>query len=117
MSYSLSFSEEFFSGHPDGEIGGDDIRRLYPVTERPQSVIEALVSMESLQPAEFRVMVKEVLGYSLRDSEPADESVFWDLLEKVREYDTCDTLTPPIEVYVNKDHYVTVYEDIEEEVA
>lgn len=116
MSYSLSFSEDFFSGTPDGEIGGDDIHKLYPVTARPQCVVQALVSLESREPAEFRGMVKKALGYTLPDEQPADETVFWELLEKVREYDTCDTLSPPIKVYVCEGEYVIVYEDIEEEV-
>jgi hypothetical protein len=46
-----------------------------------------------------------------------DESVFYELLEAVKKYDTCDTLTPPIKVYLNEEHSVTVYEDTEEEVA
>jgi hypothetical protein len=117
MSYSLSFSEDFFSGTPDGEIGGDDIHKLYPVTPRPQNVVQALVSMEARQPKEFRAMVKKALGYSLLKGQPADETVFWELLEAVREFDTCDTLTPPISVYVCEGYSVEVYEDIEEEVA
>lgn len=116
--YELSFAEDFFTGQPDGEIGGDDIRRLYPATPRPQSVIEALVSEEKLRPAYFRSMVRSALGYKKMPLiEPVDETVFWDLLEKIRKYDTCDTLTPPIKVYVDDTYYVTVYEDREEEVA
>lgn len=118
MSYELSFSEDFFTGHPDGEIGGDDIHNLYPVSKRPQCVAQALVSMEKRQPAQFRAMVQDALGYSLLDDgQPAGETVFWDLLEKIREYNTCDTLTPPISVYVCDGYSVEVYEDTEEEVA
>ena len=117
MSYGLSFAEDFFTGQPDGEIGGDDIRALYPVSKRPQCVVQALVSLESREPAQFRDMVKKVLGYSLTDGQPADDTVFWELLEAVKKFDTCDTLTPPIDVYVCEGEYVTVYEDIEEEVA
>jgi len=116
MSYELSFSEDFFTGYPDGEIGGDDIHNLYPVSSRPQCVVQALVSLEALEPAEFQEMVKEALGYSLDAGQPADETVFLELLEKVREYSICDTLTPPIQVYVCEGCYVTVYEDTEEEV-
>lgn len=117
MSYSLSFSEDFFSGTPDGEIGSDDIHKLYPVTDRPQSVVQALVSMEARQPVKFMAMVKKALGYSLRKGQPADETVFFELLEAVKKFDTCDTLTPPISVGVCEGYCVIVYEDIEEEVA
>jgi hypothetical protein len=70
--------------------------------------MQALVSEEKLRPRQFREMLKEVLGYSLPAGQPADETVHWELLEKIREYDTCNTLTPPIRVYINADHYVTV---------
>jgi hypothetical protein len=117
MSYELSFSEDFFTGNPDRELGGDDIHNCYPITKRPQCVLQALVCEEANEPESFKRMVQEVLGYSLLDGQPAGETVFFELLEKVREYSTCDTLTPPIDVYLNDDHYVTVYEDREEEVA
>ena len=117
MSFSLSFAEDFFTGSPDGEIGGDDIHKLYPVTPRPQNVVQALVSMEARQPKEFRAMVKKALGYSLLKGQPADETVFWELLEAVKKFDTCDTLTPPISVGVCEGYSVEVYEDTEEEVA
>ena len=117
MSFSLSFAEDFFTGSPDGEIGGEDIHNLYPVSKRPQNVVQALVSMEARQPDEFRRMVKEALGYSLFRGQPADETVFWKLLEAVRKFDTCDTLTPPISVGVCEGYSVEIYEDIEEEVA
>ena len=115
--YDLSFSEEFFMGQPDGEIGGDDFQYLYPITPRPQSVIEALLSEEHHNPKAFREMIKEVLGYSLEVKQSVDDILYCELLDKIKEYNTCDTLTPPIQVYINKDHYVTVYEDLEDEVA
>jgi len=114
MSYDLSFTQDFFIGFPEGVIGETDIRTCYPVSERPQSVMQALVSEEKLNPIAFKVMVKETLGIQ---SGPYDESVFWDLLDKIRDYNTCDTLIPPIAVFVNEDHSVTVYEDIEEEIS
>jgi hypothetical protein len=117
MSYELSFSEEFFTGEPEGEIGGDDLRNIYPATLTPQCVMQALVSTEKYRPGQFRTMVQETLGKSLEKGQRADETVHWELLEKIKEYSTCDTLTPPIRVYVNKEHYVTVYEDKEEECA
>lgn len=117
MSYELSFAEEFFTGEPDGELGGDDIRACYPASKRPQCVMQALVSEEKYRPQLFRETVNEALGYSLKDGDPVNEHVFWDLLEAIKKYDTCDTLSSPIDVYIDKTHYVTVYEDKEEEVA
>lgn len=113
--YELSFAEDFFTGQPDGEIGGDDVRNLYPVTRRPQSVMQALISDEHLEPRYFKRMVKDVLGHDVTG--PVDETVLWELLDKIREYNTCDTLKPPIDVYIDHRFYVTVYEDVEEEVA
>ena len=116
--YSLSFAEDFFIGDEGCDC---PLCELYVVSRRPQNVMQALISMEKLAPARFRTMVKEVLGYDLPHTLPmfklCDETVFWDLLEKVRQYNTCDTLSSPIQVYLNDDHYVTVYEDIEQEVA
>jgi len=43
----------------------DDISKSYPVTKRPQCVMQALISTEKLLPKYFRVLVKEALGYSL----------------------------------------------------
>jgi hypothetical protein len=117
MSYRLSFAEDFFMGTPDGEIGSDDLRKLYPVSPLPQNVMQALISMEIYEPGEFKRMVKEVLGYSLVKGQPADETVFHELMKKVRSYSTCDTLESPINVYVSDNYWVTVYEDTEEEVA
>ena len=115
--YALSFTEDFFTGNPDGELGGDDLRNFYPVSDRPQCVLQALISEEVKEPAYFREMVKDTLGYSLPIGQPVDETVFFDPLEKIRKYSTCNTLTPPIDVYVDDHYYVTVYEDREEEVA
>lgn len=115
--YSLSFAEDFFMGTPDGEISPDNLRNLYPITPRPQSVMQALVSMEIYEPGEFRRMVKKVLGYSLVKGQPADGTVFFELLKKVRSYNTCDSLSSPINVYLHDDYWVTVYEDTEEECA
>jgi hypothetical protein len=112
MSYSLSFAEDFFTGTPDKEIGSDDLRNCYPVSERPQCVLQALISMEKFEPVEFRGMVKEVLGYRLNKNQSVDETVFWELLEAAKKYDTCDTLTPPVQVYLTPGYWVTVYNDI-----
>lgn len=110
MIYELSFSEEFFTGSSIG-IGDLDLTELFPVTHTPQTVMQALVSAEKLRPRWFREMIKVVLGYSLPDGQPADETVHWELLERIRQYNTCDTLTPPIKVYIDVDHYVTVYDE------
>ena len=114
MGYSLSFAEDFFTdeGYDEGRV-----REMATVTRRPQSVMQAIVSEEKLAPARFRRMVEKVLGYSLPAGQPADEAVFWDLLEAARKHNYCSSLRAPIDVYLNDDHYVTVYEDIEEEVA
>lgn len=113
--YSLSFSEEFFTGYPTGNIGEQDLSDCYAIIPRPQCVLEALLSESYKDPDSFKNMVKDVLGYNLKDT--IEECIYWELLDKIREYNTCDTLTPPIKVYINEDYFITVYEDIEGEVA
>jgi len=83
MGYSLSFAEDFFTdeGYDEGRV-----RETATITRRPQSVMQAIVSEEKLAPARFRRMVEKVLGYSLPAGQPADEAVFWDLLEAARKH-------------------------------
>ena len=114
--YELCFTEEdFFTGIPDIELGSDSLFASYPVSQRPRCVLQALISEAKLNPQYFKDMVKDVLGYT--DVPDVCESVFYELLNKVRKHSTCDTLTSPIEVYVDDFYYVTVYEDREDEVA
>lgn len=103
MAYSLSFSEEFFSG--DGEYDYYEM----PASERPTNVLQAIIS----QPREWMLDVAvDVLGCERRNAEfyVDSESFAADVLDRVREYDTCDDLSSPITVYLDEFYSVTVYE-------
>lgn len=113
--YEICMTEDFFTGSPDIELGSDSLFCSYPVSKRPQCIMQALISEAKLNPKYFKDMVKDVLGYE--DFNENEESIFFELLDKVRKHATMDSLSAPIEVYVDDFYRVTVYSDIEEEVA
>lgn len=108
MAYDLSFSESFFSG-PD----------YYPEkSDRPTTVMQAI---ESLSDEEKIAIAVNVLG---ADPDSAhlcvdSESFNHDVMEEIRKTNTCDTLSSPITVYIDKDGWysVTVYEELPEDDA
>jgi len=111
MSYELSFAEDFFSGNECIPSGDDDIINCYSASSRPKSVLQSLVSLARLHKDDFFVLVNEVLSidpFSL--VYPYCDCIFSDLLDKIREYNTCDSLSSPIEVYLDENHSITVYE-------
>lgn len=94
MTYSLSFSPEFFcDGDPDAIQPGP----------RPTSVYQAIVSMRSDTWAQ---MARNVFGVEPGRLDP------WTVLEKVRETDTCGNLDPPVHVWIDEEgHFgVDVYD-------
>ncbi len=103
MAYSLSFSEAFFTG--DGEYDYYEM----PQSERPTNVLQAIIS----QPREWQLLVAvDVLGCKPENAEfyVDSESFPADVLDRIREYDTCDDLSSPVEVYLDEFYSVTVYE-------
>jgi hypothetical protein len=85
MSYSLSFSEEFFVR--------DDPERIEP-SARPTTVYQAILS---LLEDTWREMAREV--FSLAADQLAPESV----LAKILETNTCSNLEEPVEVWIDPD--------------
>ena len=75
--------------------------------EKPQSVLEAADAMTEEQRIDLG---REVFGY---DGETAQiwattESFAWDVLEKVRETDTCSDLRSPVSVWIDPEGFFTL---------
>ena len=91
MAYSLSFSGEFFVGPHDCEGVEDD--------SPPTSVLQALRAMSKAAWAE---MAQEVFGVS---GEYLDLDT---VMSKIRETDTCSTLSSPVSVWIDAEGWYQV---------
>lgn len=102
MATCLSFSESFFTGEED----------YYSIetTERPKNVLQAIVS---LSVADKKRIAKEVFNVADENLEIVinSEMFDFDVLEKIRENDSCDGYCSPIRVYIDPQGWlsVTVY--------
>ena len=98
MPFELSFSDDFFWG--EGEP--------YEVDPRPTNVMQAIQSMSD---QEWDDMRKEVF-----DGREVDVH---DVMDKIREVNTCSDLRPPVRVWVDEEGYttLTIYEKDDEEEA
>ena len=98
MAFSLSFSPEFFLG--------TDERDLIECSDRPLSVLQAIVSLAEQQRA---TIAREVFGC---EEEALSDDV---ILQRVIETDTCTDLTPPVEVWIDDEgfHTLHVYDEPE----
>ncbi len=100
--YSLSFSEEFFSGD-----GSCDIYDIAP-SDRPTSVLQAIISL----PRETLMEIAtDVLGSRDPELFMDSESFAFDVLDKARETDLCSNLDSPVRVYLDPEQnfWVEVY--------
>jgi hypothetical protein len=103
MSYELSFSEEFFT----------DETFPYDTEEskRPTSVWQAIISM----PLSLRAEVgAKVFGLKKANLVFWLDSIEWttDILDKVRETNTCSNLNSPVRVWIDLkgDYTLSIYE-------
>lgn len=110
MSYSLSFSEDFFTGNDKIPLGDDDIINCYAYSSHPKSVLQALVSMAKNDADNFYLMVKEVLGVEINDNMHIADCIFMDLLEQIRSYDECKNINTPVNVCINNNWEISVWE-------
>lgn len=92
MSYSLSFSPEFFYGN---ELDQDPEEK----SNRPKSVYQALISMDK---RDWNEMAKEVFGVS------GNRISVDDVMQKIRDTDSCSGLRSPVEVWIDRDGFYTV---------
>ena len=91
MAYSLSFSKEFFTG----TVPLDEME----TSERPTSILQALLSLSD---ETWNDIASEVFHCK-------PESLHIDtVLQKICETDTCQDLTPPVEVYVDRDGFYSL---------
>jgi hypothetical protein len=97
MSYSLSFSEEFFT----------DETFPYDTTpsNRPTTVYQAIVSLPK---AEQLAIARDVMNSPHPVLYVQSESFAADVLEKIRETDTCADLSSPVEVYIDAEGWYSV---------
>jgi hypothetical protein len=100
MAYSLSFSEEFFTGTEDRNTSEPNIAR-------PTCVWDAIYALKE-DKERWAEMCYEEFG----EEDPELVSVDA-VLEKIRANDTCDSLTSPIDVYIDDEGFfeVTVYDE------
>lgn len=104
MSFSLSFAEAFFT---DETFPYDTEPSNHPTT-----VYQAIISLPK---SEQVAIARDVLGSPHPYLYIKTESFACDVLDKVRETDTCDDLSSPVEVYIDKDgwHSVMVYDEVQ----
>lgn len=103
MAYSLSFSESFFCP----EVPFEEIEP----SDEPTTVLQAIMSLDRKTRIEI---ARDIFGHMGLQGLYADSEEFiWDVMDKVRETDTCDDLSSPVTVYIDPDGWysVTVYED------
>lgn len=103
MSYSLSFSPEFFLAQGEPYDRSD---LALNAEGEPYSVYSALCLMRDKRPAEWNRMAKDLWSCPGKCLDP--ETV----LERIQETDRCGTLSVPVDVWIDSEgHYtVEVYE-------
>ena len=103
MSFDLSFSNEFFTGTEQIE----DIE----VIEKPTNVLQSIISLHANDIDFFWEMVQDVFNIEKMDYLP--ESLIIDILDKIRETNTCTDLSSPISVWIDSEGIYTleVYDD------
>jgi len=97
MSYSLTFAEEFFA---DETFPYDT-----QPSDRPTTVYQAIISLPK---AEQLAIAREVMKSPHPVLYVQSESFACDVLERVRETDTCADLTSPVEVYIDAEGWYSV---------
>lgn len=105
--YELSFSEDFFTGF----VPLENIE----ISDYPTSVFQALVSWAENARESFLEMLGDVLGQNYKEvwaKGLIGETVFYELLDKIRETNTCENLNSPVLVYIdpNYEYSVKVYD-------
>ena len=97
MSYSLSFSESFFTDE------------TFPYetepSDRPTTVYQAIISLPL---ADKVAIAREVLCSPHPVMCVQSESFACDVLDKIRETDTCAGLSSPVEVFIDPEGWYSV---------
>jgi hypothetical protein len=95
-SYELSFSPEFFfaEGEPYDALSD---------TKRPVSVWAAIEGMRLHHPEQWAELAKEVFGLDNPEYLTSET-----VMDKIRETNTCGTLSSPVDVYIDPEGWFTV---------
>jgi hypothetical protein len=110
MAYSLSFSEEFFTGKQNIGYNLDfSIKR----NQKPNSVIDALIHEAKFFKGSFKQTLRDyypdLYKYMVKFKiDPIDDNMLYELLDHIREINTCDNLTVPVKVWLSPDGWITV---------
>jgi hypothetical protein len=98
MSFDLSFSQEFLYGE------GYSIDEPPPRSDKPTSVLQALVSLSDEELEELR----ESVGIDILVSY---DTAIAEIFDRVRETNTCTNLRSPVEVWIDPKgwHTLLVY--------
>lgn len=96
MSYSLSFSPEFFFAEGEPYDGGPE------PSHRPVSVWHAIESMRVLWPERWNLMAREL--FKCEPQFLTAETVH----DAIRETDTCSNLDCPVSVWIDREGWWTV---------
>jgi hypothetical protein len=98
MAYSLNFAEDFYCDCDPYEV--------QPAKNgKPKSVLQAIVSLDRAMQVEI---AKEVMGSSNPEQYVDSEGFAFDVLDKVRETNTCSDLGTPIPVWIDDEGWYTV---------
>ncbi len=92
MAFELSFAPEFF-------VAAEDAEDIEPDPARPISVFQAICVMPR---EDWNRMCREVFG---RDGNSVNTQ---EVMDKIRETNTCRDLRSPVEVYIDPEGYHTV---------
>jgi len=96
MSYALSFAEQFY--YPE------DLEQVR-TSERPTTVYQAVLSLSQ---EKLTAIAREVFHV---DPKYLNVEI---VIEKIRQTDTCTTLSPPVAVWIDEegDFQVQVYDEL-----
>ena len=96
LSYALSFTERFY--YPE------DLEQV-KTSERPTTVYQAVLSLSQ---DDLTEIAREVFHV---DPQHLDAEV---VMDKIRQTDTCTTLSPPVSVWIDEegDFQVQVYDEL-----
>jgi hypothetical protein len=97
MSYSLSFSDAFFTD--------ESFPYETQPSERPTTVYQAIISLPK---RDQLAIAREVLGSQHAVLHVMGESFACDVLDKIRETDTCANLDSPVEVYIDREGWYSL---------
>ncbi len=100
MSYSLSFSNDFYFS--DQDYGNWNITKQEPAT----NCMDALIQMYKYQRESFIEMIRDVFNNELATwmtiHKALPDNVIFELIAKIKEINTCSNLSSPVEVWISR---------------